>query len=333
MTIFVSEPLSFEGFTVIARAEDIDSDFQLWVTDETTQEETVFPSNLFPLFATSLYATICDAKWNQEKARMNLYHPMQNNSFLVDHSSKSNYLVIDKDIALSEGAPAIYWANAPDAMVDQLYPRPGYAANWARPAISGWQLVLSGHEDTALGFAAWNDPKGIQKLVDNMCNPEELFVMSALLDPERARILVAQQMLASLHERKAIPQMSIAKVISAIKCAGLESKYSQGYMRLLRIPLNGRKIPVAIGIIRPIGPVRTKDQDEEAKSWPLAFRKMVESTNRGWRFVDAPRPNRSLVETDYEIWITRISVDSWDAIFPLVEVTAGSFRISLGEKF
>jgi hypothetical protein len=333
MTVFLSDQISFEGFDIVARAENIESDIQLWVTDKATGEETLFPPKFFSLFDLYLRSTIADAKWNQNRARQELHNPKLHHPCLIDHPARSNYLLREQDIAIKEGIPALYWTDGPEALYDTFYSPPRYAKDWVQSTVSGWNLVLSGFEETAFGFAAWNDSVAIEKLVEDMHRPEELLAMSALLNPERAKTLVAQQTLALLHLRKEIPQMSIAKILGIIKNAELESKHSQSYIRLLRAPLNGKKIPLAIGIIRPIGPVRTQEQDDESRSWPAAFKEVLESTNQGWRFIEAPRLNRSLVETDYEIWITRIPENSWDTIAPLVELAAGSFRISGGKKF
>jgi hypothetical protein len=341
-----------DGFSVVAEVANLDDEICYRVTDESSKDEIVIPARFLDILnqtspeltkvMLSRKSTAQQTANDPERVFGLMSFGSMDTSRTQFHSRAQFRYLKGHDIAVS-GTPMLTWLSEEDnaqrvkeggsQITREVTP---YGAQ-----VAGWNLTLTGSADVSLGFARWNDFAGVASLVASMEDPEALAVSLALLAPEEASVLAAQQNFLSLSDANALPTIEPKLVKKFLQDHDLCGK-GDGIISTLEITMNARTVPVAIGIKRPSSPnfasekmLRAKERSvslgdtgsnigeiESIKTqalieWGTRFKEAVSGSE--WRLVDIPYPySRKGLEL---MWITKIELKPWSAIKALVHVS------------
>jgi len=235
-----------------------------------------------------------------------------------------------------EGEPKLTWKTGDNA---------GEGCGWSLTLHSG-SNGNRGTEETVLGFAAWNDPAGISRLVDSLQDRDSVFVISGVVDSASTARLSSRLSAVTMRKARRLPAIRLKGAREILTSAGLVSPgnnhQTKARGRVLSIQVDDSSVPVAVAIVAPQRPVTCEPFPDglEAMSWEARYEVTNEIEQRGraiwsqrakaalaeegWRLVDLPLPNNQ-----YNVWrlrygvtnpdffyVTRIKEELWSEIYP-----------------
>jgi hypothetical protein len=335
MTIFASNPVVHEGFTVFARADRIEDDPSIHITDNATGEEVIVPLKFFPAFYRKADEVFSPVQEEQHVARYLANHPRNYDDTSLLFLDGEKVALAGADISRA-GVPMLIWVRGVEIVKAVVYPRPvhpPYNPEDIPSERDEWRLVLSDDRRTVLDRATWDDPEGIQRLVDGLRDPEILNAYAVLADPDVAFLRVAIQTVEELDLNHLISPMSVPVIRDVISRFYLGDRSSHGRIWALNVPIKNRKVAIAVGIEIPkststnrIRKVNTiaGNQIEDNLSWSDTLCRDVLALNDGWRFVDLPSSRDKIASqrSKNTLWLTRIPEETWSVVEPLARVLA-----------
>lgn len=219
----------------------------------------------------------------------------------------------------------------------------------------GWNLTLHGGGadarntvETSLGFAPWNDPEAIGRLVNMLQDRQSVYVMAGVMDSTSTARLSSRMTALSMRRARKLPAIRLKQARDILSSAGLTGgtgavHISSARGRVLPIQIDEASVPVAVAIVAPQRPNTCEPFPDGLNDLPWHEKNTIVRdveqagrqvwleraknalTEAGWVIVDLPLPTNHYSAwrlrqsgsqgLDY-FYATRIKGDTWSEILP-----------------
>lgn len=257
----------------------------------------------------------------------------------------------------TEADPA--WQTLPREGEPKMVWQPGDAAGNG----CGWSLTLEGAGDgTQLGFAPWDDPEAIARLVQAVQDRQSAFIMSGIVDSQGTARLSSRMTALSLRRGRKLPAIRLKQVRDILTEAQLvatnanANQYTSARGRVLSIEIDEAAVPIAVFVLAPQRPAQCVPFPEGIETMPWDQRQQVitdiETDGRaawteaaktallakGWRIIELPLPNlqyawrlrnvRGIQQGVGYFFATRIKPEIWSEIEPAALSAAADLNLN-----
>lgn len=217
----------------------------------------------------------------------------------------------------------------------------------------GWKLSLIGIEDAPIGWAAWNDPNGVDELISMLHDKESCIAIAAIMAPSQTSEMSARVAAKALRSGRKLPGINIPKVRKVFQDAGLNntgaSEYNNAQVKILAIASGDKRVPVAVAVAAPMKFPNQPTLDEEAAramNWQQRrqaeddlVKPLVEEwvkkadkafADAGWRVIDLPKPKYyyGYSQGSGTRWYTLINPELWSNVAAAATQAATDFYFS-----
>jgi hypothetical protein len=221
--------------------------------------------------------------------------------------------------------------------------------------VHGWALTMAGIDDVVLGWAAWDDPTGVDELINNLDDVETCISIAGIVAPTPTSQMSARITAKALRSGRKLPGINVKKVRTIFESSDLLtpetiSAWHAAQIKTLAIDSGDKKVPVAVAISAPskfVGQATLSEEQVRNLTWqqrsaaeteilkPLvdewirkAKKIMLDS---GWRLVDLNVPRNYYYGNGIEnstFWVTLINPELWSNVSAAAQDAANNFRMS-----
>jgi hypothetical protein len=219
--------------------------------------------------------------------------------------------------------------------------------------VHGWKLSLIGIDDAPIGWAAWDDPKGVDELITMLSDQESCVAIAGIVAPSQTSEMSARVAAKALRSGRKLPGINIAKVRKVFEDGGIANsgatEYANPQVKVLAIASGDKRVPVAVAVSAPSKfanqPELTEEQlqglnwqqrrqaeDDLVKPLVEAWGKKVDKAfvDAGWRVIDLPKPKYyyGYSQGGGTRWYTLINPEIWANVSAAATQAATDFYFS-----
>lgn len=336
--VYTGDSVTNEHGTLYPEVVSLDGDVRLKLVLANGQE-LILPYEVLPLVGQNANRMQGALKSYLEVARFEEFSPSKryNETQLAKARSKSRnggtFHKVGVDVTI-DASPYITW-------------RPNESG------IHGWALTLAGIDDVTIGWAAWDDPSGVDELIKNLEDLDSCLAIAAIVAPTATAQMSARITAKALRTGRKLPGINVAKIRKIFEdnnlcTASAIPDYNAGQAKVLTIHSGDKKVPIAIAISAPskfVGQAQLTDEQNKEMTWqqrrqaeidimqPLVDSWMKEAkaavTSAGWRLIDLDKPRSYYGTNNNDIfWVTLINPELWSDVSAAAQYFAREFRMS-----
>jgi hypothetical protein len=316
-----------------------------------TGESIILPADILGLLAQNSRSMGAELKWNLEQARLAEHHPSKR--YLAGEIVEPGRRFLP-NAKRNGSVPLTYFIENTTENGDST---PYITWRTNEEGIHGWALGIVGVENSYIGWAAWDNPEGVDELIVNMSDVESCVAISGMMAPTETSQMSARIAAKALRSGRKLPAINNAKaraVLSAkegILSPPEISNWAAAQIKSLTISSGDRKIPVAVAIAPPNSFPNQKvlaKEELEGLSWaekaqleleilePLLdkWKKNVKETMiaSGWRIVELPAPRWGYSRLENVMWFTLIEPELWSNLSAAAHESARTFSLSRSSR-
>jgi hypothetical protein len=219
--------------------------------------------------------------------------------------------------------------------------------------LHGWALTLAGIDDVNIGWAAWNDPKGVDELISNLDDIDSCLAIAAIVAPTPTAQMSARITAKALRSGRKLPGINVAKIRKIFEDKNLCTPnaipaWNAGQVKVLAIQSGDKKVPIAVAISAPnkfVDQPQISEEELREMTWqqrrqaeidilqPLVDNWVKEAksavTSAGWRLIDLDKPRSYYGTNNNDVfWATLINPELWSDVSAAAQHLAREFRMS-----
>lgn len=338
--VFTGDTIASEHGTLYPEVISLDGNVRLRL-QLASGEEIILPYEILPLVGQNSLRMQSALKNYLEEARFEEYKPSKRHSqdtLVARRKSGRNGTNIFSlpNAELSEDAtPYIIWRTN-------------------ESGLHGWALTMAGIDEVTLGWAAWNDPAGVDELISNLSDVDSCLAIAGIVAAAETAQMSARITAKALRSGRKLPGINVAKIKKIFEGSQLTtpseiSDWNAAQIKTLAIDSGNRKVPVAVAISAPSKFVGQESiSDEEARNMTWQQRRQAEqdllqplvdewvakakelTLAAGWRIIDLPIPRSYYhnLGANSTFWVTLINPELWSNVSAAAQESARNFRMS-----
>ena len=348
--IFIGTSVSNDYATLTPEVITLEGEVRLKMT-LANGEDLYLPLETLTILGQNAHRMQSQLRQNLEEARFLEYYPL-------NRHDKEKFEINSRRFGNVRGtafvSKVIYLKNADVAEDGTPY------LSWApdESGIHGWKLSLVGINDTPIGWAAWDDPSGVDDLIKMLDDKDSCIAIAGIVAAGPTSEMSARVAAKALRSGRKLPGINIAKIRKVLHDAGLDNQGSTDYQncqaKILAIKSGDKRVPISVAIAPPTkfkNQPELKEKELEGLTWqqrrqaeidlmqPLVddWGKKIEKAfnDAGWRSLDLPKPKYyyGYSNTDSGVkWFTLINHDLWADISAAATTAAKDFYFSRSTK-
>jgi hypothetical protein len=336
--VYTGDSVTNEHGTLYPEVVSLDGEVRLKLVLANGQE-LILPYEVLPLVGQNANRMQGALKTYLEAARFEEFVPSKRyeETQLVKGRSKSRnggiFHKVDVDVTV-DASPYIIWRQ-----------------NDAK--LHGWALTLAGIDDVTIGWAAWDDPNGVDELIKNLDDVDSCLAIAAIVAPTPTAQMSARITAKALRSGRKLPGINVAKIRKIFEDNNICTPsaipdYNAGQAKVLTIHSGDKRVPIAVAISAPskfVDQIQLTEEQLREMTWqqrrqaeidimqPLVDNWVKEAkaavTSAGWRLIDLDKPRSYYGTNNNDVfWATLINPELWSDVSAAAQHFAREFRMS-----
>ncbi len=341
--VFTGDIISNDHGTLYPEVVTLDGNVRLRLV-LTNGEELILPYEILPLIGQNAGRMQGALSQYLEAARLEEYKPSKR------HAPET--LIPRKKGGMRNTSQNVFSRPAADLNEDSS---PYIVWRKNDRGIHGWALTMAGIDDVTLGWAAWDDPTGVDELIGNLDDVETCIAIAGIVAPTPTSQMSARIAAKALRSGRKLPGINVKKVRTIFESSDLLtpdtiSAWHSAQIKTLAIDSGNRKVPVAVAISAPnkfLGQASLNEEQVRNMTWQQRsaaeaeiLRPLVEDWVRkakkimldaGWRIVDLNIPRNYYYGNSVEssvFWVTLINPELWSNLSAAAQDAANNFSMN-----